>query len=921
MPIPNNITKSDVIDAINKIKTEGQVPPNRESTVYDLTFEGNNYPPKYVVYVANQIRNNQDLNSQDYTSIESRSYLEQLDFHIIKKDEAETNYWIFQGRPNRWPSIYDDIENANKIDWYVKVHKDKIKQGDKVIMWITGKKGGCFALGEIASDLFYVDDVESDMVEVEIEYNLSDRPILNESIKSNPIFQNFKGGSQGTNFESNKEEYEEFLKISNRPCIWIEKTEVKGRDDRNEGERALGKMLWSPQKSRSGTDIYKNMRQIQDNDIILHLIDNSSFSGVSLAKSKYYEGEGVVGSRWEGPAYLLDLKDYIELSEPINREDILNEDNRSVLEEISQNSEVFYRVDLNLREGAYLTPCSISLARLINDIYFKKTGENIPYLEPIISSVTKEGAMSGYDTSENELSLNTILYGPPGTGKTYNTLNYAISILENRSIEEVTNEPRHQLKQKYDVYLKNGQIEFVTFHQSYSYEDFIEGIKPKVISEEDEVSSDGDTNSQLQYEICDGTFKRLAEQASFSTNENTNKFLIPEEILEKAKFYKLSLGNTLIPEDNVIYEYCLTHDVISIGYGGDYDFSSSDTQNKVAKEYAEHLKGARETSTYEIFAIHCFRNMIKEDDIVIISEGNKKVRAIARVTGDYYFDDKTPIIHNLFRNVEWLFKDVDIPASNLYERNFSQQTIYVFYQNLVKKDFFRPQASNTDKTKFVLIIDEINRGNIANIFGELITLIEDDKRTGKQNELKATLPYSKESFSVPNNLYIMGTMNTADRSVESLDTALRRRFSFIPMYPNTELLDDEQHKCDDIDLRKMLEIINQRIEKLKDLDYCIGHSYFMNIENKTNPLRELKHIFNNKVIPLLQEYFYNDWEKIGLILGSEFVAENGNKTKFSNNFTPIDDEDYDGFETRKIYTFTNSDDWTLCTAPLLSSSD
>lgn len=154
-------------------------------------------------------------------------------------------------------------------------------------------------------------------------------------------------------------------------------------------------------------------------------------------------------------------------------------------------------------------------------------------------------------------------------------------------------------------------------------------------------------------------------------------------------------------------------------------------------------------------------------------------------------------------------------------------------------------------------------------------------------------------------------MNTADRSVEALDTALRRRFSFIPMYPNPELLERGEHKCENIDLKKMLETINQRIEKLKDLDYCIGHSYFMNIENKKEPLNELKFIFHNKVIPLLQEYFYNDWEKIGFILGTEFIRENNNKTHFASNFKPEDEDDYDGVSTKKIYTFTNPDSWTL----------
>lgn len=850
-----------------------------------------------------------------------------------KEGVKEKGYWIFQGNPNIY-NIIEALRDGNLKTFFVKTHKDKIKSGDKVILWVTGNQSGCYALCTITSKVikkkidpadekYYTDKGKEkynteisqilplDKVEIKIDHNLCDRPILYDSISNKQILKDLKVGLQGTNFTANKEQYEEFLKLAKQPYIWIEKSEVKGRDDRKIGERALGKMLWSPQKNNSGADIYKYMRQIKENDIILHLIDNTNFSGISLAKSKYFEGEGIEGTRWEGPAYLIELQNYQELTPSIPRDEILNEDNKNLLLNIKQDNEVFFQEDLGLRQGAYITPCPIKLASLINHIYFKKTGQNMPHFDPSILSETKGDSMSDNYDSVHNLSLNTILFGPPGTGKTYNTLNYALSILKNRSIEQIGEEPRNILKQKYDDYLKNGQIQFITFHQSYSYEDFIEGIKPKVISEEDEVSSDDDINNQIEYEITQGTFKKLAELASFSTTEDENKYSIPDEILDKARFYKMSLGNTLLPEDNVIYDYCLNNNVISIGYGGDYDFSSSDDQNKVAKEFTEHLKGKREPSSYEIFAIHCFRNMMHKDDIVFISKGNTKVRAIARITGEYYYDDKSPIRYNHFRDVEWLVKDVKIPASSLYERNFSQQTIYVFYQNLVKRDFFRPDLNTIGKKKFVLIIDEINRGNIANIFGELITLIEDDKRSGKQNEITTTLPYSKEVFSVPENLYIIGTMNTADRSVESLDTALRRRFSFIPMYPKPDLLDDEEHKCENIDLKKMLETINQRIEKLKDLDYGIGHSYFMNIENKTNPLEELKHIFQNKVIPLLQEYFYNDWEKIGLILGSEFVSENANNTKFASNFKPNDDDDYDGVSTKKIYIFTSPDNWTL----------
>lgn len=178
---------------------------------------------------------------------------------------------------------------------------------------------------------------------------------------------------------------------------------------------------------------------------------------------------------------------------------------------------------------------------------------------------------------------------------------------------------------------------------------------------------------------------------------------------------------------------------------------------------------------------------------------------------------------------------------------------------------------NTDYTaenakQYVLIIDEINRGNVSQIFGELITLIEDDKRLGKKEALKATLPYSKEEFGVPCNVHIIGTMNTADRSVEALDFALRRRFSFKEIMPKP---DELKTTSDGIDLSEMLKVMNKRLTILKDSDHTIGHAWLWNITN----IEQLKLVFGNKILPLLKEYFYNDYEKLGLVLGDAFFTK------------------------------------------------
>jgi len=195
---------------------------------------------------------------------------------------------------------------------------------------------------------------------------------------------------------------------------------------------------------------------------------------------------------------------------------------------------------------------------------------------------------------------------------------------------------------------------------------------------------------------------------------------------------------------------------------------------------------------------------------------------------------------------------------------------------------------------YALLIDEINRGNVASIFGELIALIEEDKRKGEPNVLKAQLPYSRQEFVIPSNLYIIGAMNTADRSVEALDTALRRRFTFVAIPPQPELI--QQPGNLDVDLQRLLIKINARIEKLLDKDHCIGHSYFMGIAQTSDPLRKLRNIFATKILPLLEEYFYGDPAKIGMVLGERFFTRTDETIEWAEGDWGVDE-----FEERRVY--------------------
>ena len=317
---------------------------------------------------------------------------------------------------------------------------------------------------------------------------------------------------------------------------------------------------------------------------------------------------------------------------------------------------------------------------------------------------------------KKEFDKNIIFYGPPGTGKTYTTAKRAVEICKTESEKELTDYT--EIMERYNELKKKNRIEFITFHQSYGYEEFIEGIKPIISNEDDESEGESENNQEsktnikiendIKYDIVDGIFKKFCDNAR-------------KAIIE-------------------------THD------------------NKENKE------------------------------------------------------------------------------------------------------------------PYVFIIDEINRGNISKIFGELITLIETTKRAGKKECISTKLPYSKEEFTVPDNVYIIGTMNTADRSIALMDTALRRRFYFEEMLPNYDLLKDifVEDEGVKVNIGAMLKVINERIEYLYDREHTIGHAVFLE-KGKDNridiDINKLENIFKKSIIPLLQEYFYEDYEKIRIVLGDNAKDE------------------------------------------------
>lgn len=461
--------------------------------------------------------------------------------------------------------------------------------------------------------------------------------------------------------------------------------------------------------------------------------------------------------------------------------------------------------------------------------------------------------------------LNQILYGPAGTGKTYNTINYALSILDGRDPEkQQTQDDRDKFKR----YMDEGRISFVTFHQSYGYEDFVEGIK--VVSE----------NNQLTYPIIPGIFKNICQLASANVKSNiSEKFDLGNRAI-----WKMSLGRAGIEDD--LYRSCLDNDVVLLGWGDDIDFTGCNELQTIKQKLTEFDYPINQLDTASSY-VNTFKNKIKNGDLIVITDGNLKFRAIAEVIGAYEYDSEQEFSYHQVRKVKWLKSfSPSLKNEDYFKKIFSQSTVYNL-ENAVDKDKLqnlltkgKNEKSNIDN-KYVLIIDEINRGNISKIFGELITLIEDSKRAGNKEELTLTLPYSNEPFSVPNNLYIIGTMNSSDRSLTSVDIALRRRFEFIEMMPKPDVLSGID--IEGVSVQYILETMNKRIKVLLDRDHCIGHAYFTPLIEEPS-LELLMTIFEKRIIPLLQEYFFDDWTKINLVLGENGMVHTINLDSDSSLF-------------------------------------
>lgn len=516
--------------------------------------------------------------------------------------------------------------------------------------------------------------------------------------------------------------------------------------------------------------------------------------------------------------------------------------------------------------------------------YVNEDGERLyawklrPELKKALESMNL-GEVNTVEKTLTDVDKNTILYGPPGTGKTYNTVVYAVAIIENKKLQAVKDEDYSEVLARYNEYKSEGLIEFTTFHQSYGYEEFIEGIKPTMVNADEE-------QNDIQYQIASGLFKSFCEKAGQPILKQSKKDI---GLNSYQTVWKVSLEGT---GDNPTRKECMQNGHIRVGYDSYGENISSDTN---------FTDGGKNV-------INAFVYKMKVGDIVLSCYSATTIDAIGVVTGDYEWHQEYDRYKRL-RKVDWIVKDIreditginngsTLTLSSVYKLNISIADV----MEIISRNAPATTEVEEKKKNYVFVIDEINRGNISKIFGELITLIEPTKRIGQPEGMKVKLPYSQKSFGVPDNVYIIGTMNTADRSIAAIDTALRRRFRFKEMLPDADVLDGIY--VDDISIKDMLVKMNKRISILYDREHTLGHAYFLPL--KANPTVEtLAGIFADSIIPLLQEYFYEDYEKIRLVLGDN------NKQNIEEQFIVAVENDYNKLFGNTEYSFDETNTYEI----------
>ena len=706
------------------------------------------------------------------------------------------NYWVFQGNPKVFDfktALQENLLN----DWTVTAHKDKIKVGDKVILWITGNEAGCYALAEVTSEpfekqdspdshLWKTEDKSELKANIKILHNLVDSPILKSQIEKIDALKNLKVGSQGTNFSASSEQFNALLeliknKMSKKYWLYAPGENASKWDEFYElGIMGLGwDELGDLNNYANKEEIAKRLRELESttsskkNDATANddFKNGISIGDVIIAKKgrKEYLGYGIVSSDY----YYDASRDSFQKMRKVNW----------------------------MKKGVWTETAHPTVIKTLTDI--TSYTDYVNRLKKLIGI--------DHDALKNKPMIepiNQILYGPPGTGKTY------------------------KLKSEYFP-------KYTTKENALTQEQYFDSL----------------VRDLTWWQVI--TLALIEEGTSRVNDLFNNRWVAKKGSFSESKNVRATLWGTLQM----------------------HTIQSSQTVSYTQRQ-APLIFDKLEDKTWQLIESEARENC--PDLYELLDKVNNFNPNPDKEIKRYVFTT----FHQSFGYEDFIEGIKPIISNDETVTDLA----YTIEDGIFKQICSR--AETDPENRYAIFIDEINRGNVSAIFGELITLIEKDKRIGMENALKVKLPYSKKEFGVPANLDVYGTMNTADRSVEALDTALRRRFSFTEMPPLYEIDDDKatlNYSFAGSTGAEILRTINSRIEKLLDRDHLIGHSYFL-MPKDGDPAKKLIDSFYRNIIPLLQEYFYGDYAKIGAVLGKGFIKEKQvikDKTIFA---------DFDGFE-------------------------
>ncbi|WP_203418350.1 McrB family protein [Flavobacterium sharifuzzamanii] len=801
----NKITKEHILSAIKEIDQNG-IPTSRQSSTYDLIYENKFYPPKLIISIANRFATGTELDPNTFAGgLDTPAFqlLENEGFKIITKSKnklASITNFISLIIP-----LKNHLKNSTSItrDFTISEHKPKAKW-----VWISDAVN---VIGDYNCHYEIIergDNVKNEIKKVSVEIHFEDK------FKKN-YFDKLKDILPNNTYRNDK----------HRPGISISYKDSFSYDDPDLLNKIEDALLYFEENlgdtiRKIKTEMNKiNVKEkfikwfVENDGKATNYFSQQFSSNLDRLKTEINQYEEVYKNDFNAELFVIEIKNY-----------------KRQIEVIKSN---IYNKSLSFAKYSKEKSNDRPRAILGNKNYIKFLNQYFENNQNSEDNATKNNNVKMY--------LNQILYGPPGTGKTYSTINEALFILDPSNHENLDSRRRKELKERFESYIKNEQIVFTTFHQSMSYEDFIEGIKPHT------------KNEKVTYAVEDGVFKSLVKKALVEyirkddVSVETNSFdTLYNDFVESIKPLEGKKEGTFTTKTGV--EIMLVE--------------ASKTSIQVKYVWSNNKKEAEGVNVFTVSKEKLKKVLLEEIDPSKIKNLKTELH---------------PLIGHIHCELFAVYK-------KFYEFVTANkgviETLHYDYDDLsyeeIKEQFdllSKEEIRQKNVKPHIIIIDEINRGNVSQIFGELITLIEDDKRLGKEEAIEVTLPYSKEKFGVPSNVYIIGTMNTADRSIEALDTALRRRFSFTEIMPEPELL--EEILFSDFTLAEVLETINQRIEILLDRDHTIGHSYFLKVNS--NDTEELTSVFQNCIIPLLQEYFYHDYEKIALILGEGFVKIKENK--------------------------------------------